>query len=262
MEVTEQFLKGKIFAGYSPWAKSDITFTAQSTNISRLSDSVFSFTEHNYLPSDETDILDGHYSIFVNYKTFQYLVYKSSDYGSFTYALPCEFNGFLDANSLPETSKKKIESVIASKLLGAYFHNGKNLIGDITHDQYHGKSSLICDYRGEIWSDMIVQEYGPEELKALNILCGFVQPNIKDFDDSFVKDFVKKFKRKKGTQQAESIMVGGTEYMVVHQVNVVYGNNSALLTKDEDKISVVILDHKLKDFIKSIPTVLRNFSKD
>ena len=78
-KVDYAFLKSKLFSGFNTWAQREIDFDAQSTNMSRLSDSVFSFIEYNYLPSCETDILDGHYTFFVNKDTFEYLVYKSSD---------------------------------------------------------------------------------------------------------------------------------------------------------------------------------------
>ena len=58
-----KFLEGKSLTIPNPWNKGvPYTVYASSGNINRISDSVFKFTEYNFLPADETDVLDGHYT--------------------------------------------------------------------------------------------------------------------------------------------------------------------------------------------------------
>ena len=103
-EVNVDFLRSKLSSGYNRWNDSEIEYKSQNTNIHRLSESVFNFTEYNFLPVNEHDILCGHFAIFVNKDTFQYLVYKSSDYGSLAYVREVKFAGFHTAETLPEVS--------------------------------------------------------------------------------------------------------------------------------------------------------------
>jgi len=240
---------------------------SQSTNIHRISNDVFTFTEYNFLPSCTEDVLDGHFTIFVNYKTFEYLLYKSSDYGSFTYVMPCEFGGFFTPESLPKSSKERIESHIAHKLLRAYFydgnhinHKGTNLIPN-EDGEWGGKCCLICDERGYIWSEMKPEQYSDVELKALKVLISFEPPTIKEFDPEFVKEFVSKFKGKKGVQRQRKLNIEGTEYVVVHEVSTIYGCHSALLNNKGTVLSTYILNHTLSNFIKCIPTLLKNIAQ-
>lgn len=275
------FLEGKKFECFNRWAGEVTTVRASGSNINRISNDVFTFTEYNKLPSDETDILDGHYTFFVNYKTFDYLAYKSSDYGSLTYVIPCEFGGyFLTKDNLPEISRKKVEAIIAHKLLGAYFSDhdavnmqGRNLFSDgtpdvteyVTRGKYDCrdgvKYSLICDYRGYIWSGVKPHKLSEVELAALKILIGFEQPNIPEFDAQFVKDFVKKFPTKKGSIKTLPITVAGVEYQVVREVAEIYGKRTTLITKDNKFIATEHLDHSLTKFVKAIPTILKNIAQ-
>lgn len=265
------FLESKIISGYSAWAQREVEYRSQSSNISRLSNDVFSFDEYNFLPSCESDILDGHYTLYVNYKTFQYLLYKSSDYGGLTYTLPVEFKGFLSANDLPESSKQHIESIIAHKLLTAYFydynhinHYGANLIysGEPYSDTAWGKGCLISDNRGYMWCGTKVEQYSDIDLSALKILCGFEQPAIDEFSKEYIISIAKKFTNKKGIEQRVEIELNGKQYIIVHLIKEVYGKNSGLIDVSTNKlISYEILDHKLKDFIKAIPTILKNIAE-
>lgn len=249
-------------------------------NIDRISDSVFEFTVYNFLQEDETDVLDGHFTFFVNYKTFDYLVYQSSDYGSFTYTIPVEFGGFFTKESLSETSRKRVESTIASKLLGAYFHDGnavnskgKNLFSDGTTPEeaginIHGKKyyryndgskiSLICDYRAYNWVDH-VQVYSDIELKALNILCGYKQPNIQ-FDEVTVKSIANKLSCKKEQTKITNIDIDGVDYTIIHEKSL-YGSNMGVMRGN----ILIASDSMIKSvtkFIKNIPIMLNNYSID
>lgn len=125
---------------------------ASSGNIAKQSENVFSFIVHNFLPGTNPHSLCGHYSFSVNVKTFDYRVWKNSDYGGLTWVQGIKNKVFLN---IYESVKAQIESVIAHKLLGAYWYNynhinqqGLNLFpdGDI-------KRSLITtwvdDYPGE-----------------------------------------------------------------------------------------------------------------
>lgn len=287
--VNVAFLESKLCKGYSPWCQHEVDWNSQGTNIHRLSESVFSFEEYNYLPSCEQDILDGHFTFFVNKDTFEYLVYKSSDYGSFTYVLPVKFDGFHTDETLPAPSKAKVESIIAHKLLTSYFHDsnhvnhrGKSLVEDAhTAEDYHelySKRSLICDNRGYIWSDIKPETYSDIELLALNKLCGFVQPDIKDFDADFVKSFTKGFKVLKtgeGTQFAtkgetkyinkyNELEINGKHFIVVYRNT--HGNykDYSLLKGTIDNIEGVVCSDSdtlpVSRFVKIIPTVLRNMA--
>jgi hypothetical protein len=268
-KINTAFLRSKFFSGFNVWAQSEVTWTSQSGNIHRLSEDVFTFTHYNLLPSCEGDILDGHYTIFVNKNNFEYLLYKSSDYGSLTYVIPCEFGGaFLTEKTLPEPSKQRIESIIAHKLLSAYFYDGKhvnqqgaNLFPSTTEDDYDRKGCLICDYRGYIWSGMKPEQYGKEQLAALKILINFEPANIPEFEPEFVKQFTSKFKRKKGVEQLHSLNINGVEYTVAHMINEIYGKQTALLDADKKMIAHEHLDGSLTKFVKQVPTILKNFAK-
>lgn len=285
-KVDYAFLKSKLFSGFNTWAQREIDFDAQSTNMSRLSDSVFSFIEYNYLPSCETDILDGHYTFFVNKDTFEYLVYKSSDYGSLSYVLPVDFDGFLTAELLPEPSKLRVESVIASKLLGAYFYDadarfrkGKNLFTEVENsDDYHyiySKRSLISDNRGYIWCEFKPETYSDIELQALNKLCGFVPPDINEFDTEFIQSFIKGFKidktrvmewnGKKIDIKYNTLNILDKDYTVFYYVKP-YGNYKvySLIEGTPDNVVKVISNTSdtlpLSNFINIIPQILRNIA--
>ncbi len=276
-KIDVAFLQSKLYFGFCKWAQFEVDYISASQNIHRISDSVFSFTEYNFLPSCPADILDGHYTIFVNKDTFEYLLYKSSDYGSLTYVIPVDFNGFLTSETLPEPSKVRIESIIAHKLLTSYFYDadaqfskGKLLFEEAEKaEHYHyiySKRSLIVDNRGYIWSEMKPETYSDVELQALNKLCGFVQPDIKDFDKDFVKDFVKGFKKVKDKDiKYNTLELNNKKYMVFYRNDFGTYYSYSLIEGTFDKpIQKIAEDRdnkkKISDFVKIIPTILRNIA--
>lgn len=273
------FLESKLKSGFSVWAQSEIEYRSQSTNIHRLSDSVFSFTEYNFLPSCEQDILNGHYSIYVNKDTFEYLLYKSSDYGSLTYVIPVDFDGFLTAEMLPEPSKEHIESIIAHKLLTSYFfdynhinHQGALLFPNLEDDNNYPHRSLIVDNRGYIWTELKPETYSDVDLKALNKLCGFVPPDIKDFDKDFIKDFLKGFKKaNEHGLKYNNIELNEKQYTIFFYKKE-YGNYyhySLLESTNNTETSKIMLEKKISElsdtvtpskFVSIIPKILRNIA--
>lgn len=285
MKQTEQkqidfaFLESKLINGFSVWAQREIEIRSQSTNIHRLSDSVFSFTEYNFLPTCEQDILDGHYTLFVNKDTFEYLVYKSSDYGSFTYVIPVEFDGFLTAELLPEPSRVRIESIIAHKLLTSYFYDGKHINhkgallfpNPKDNENIYSHRSLIVDYRGYIWTELKPEIYSEVEIKALNKLCGFIQPDIKDFDKDFIKSFLKGFKpANEHGLKYNNIELNGKQYTLFYykEFNDYY-RYSLIESTNNVETSKIMLKNKISElsdtvkpskFISIVPTIIRNIA--
>ncbi len=285
--IDVKFLESKLISGYSRWAQDEIEIRSQSTNIHRLSDSVFTFTEYNFLPINEQDVLDGHYTFFVNKDTFEYLIYKSSDYGSFTYVIPVGFGGFLNAENLPQVSKERVESIIAHKLLTSYFydsnhinHEGKNLFEAVEQtEDYHyiySKRSLIVDYRGYVWTELKPETYDNVELQALNLLCGFVPPAIPDFDKETVKSIMKGFKVDKSRKmnygelgtvaiKYKELKIDNKDYTIFYHKKP-YGNYNeySLVEGTMDKLIKVICSDSdtlsVSKFIQIIPTVLRNMA--
>lgn len=274
-KIDVAFLQSKLKNGFSVWAQGEIEYKSQSSNINRLSDSVFTFTEYNFLPISEQDILDGHYTIFVNKDTFEYLLYKSSDYGSLSYVIPVNFNGFLTAELLPEPSKEHIESIISHKLLTSYFYDGNHinhkgalLFPRVSDDNcIYAHRSLICDNRGYIWCEMKPEVYSEVELQALNKLCGFTQPDIKDFDKDFIKSFVKGFKKLKDQDvKYNTLELCGKNYLVFYKHDFgTYHSYSFIEGTIENPIKKISQDSddkkKISDFVSIIPTILRNIAQ-
>jgi hypothetical protein len=284
--VNVEFLSSKLICGYNRWADREIDITSQSTNIHRISDSVFRFTEYNFLPINEQDVLDGHYTFFVNKDTFEYLVYKSSDYGSLTYVIPVGFDGFQTAETLPQVSKEIVESIIAHKLLTSYFYDsdakfskGKLLFEEAeTAEHYHyiySHRSLICDYRAYIWTELKPQTYDNVELQALNILCGFVPPAIPDFDRETIKSIMKGFKVDKirhmewngikSEIKYNELKINDNDYTVFFYKKP-YGSyvECSLVEGSYNNLNKVVCSNSdtlpVPKFIEIIPTVLRNIA--
>ena len=160
MKVTKEFLEKKI-KYYTHPVYGEVYHKASSGNIKQISDSVFKFTQYNFLGDETKGELCGHYTFFVNYKTFDYFFYKSSDYGSLTYTI--ESDNIDWVKNLNKNTKSKVESIIASKLLGAYYHGNISLFG-------YGRSSLICDRRNYIWVDLKPNLRSDKEIEAIKIL--------------------------------------------------------------------------------------------
>lgn len=285
--IDKAFLQGKSFECLTQWngGKYPVTCTAASGNIARISDNVFRFTQHNFLPTSldgktpADDILNGHFTFYVNAKTFEYLAYKSSDYANFTSVTPMEFNGFYTSETLPELSRKRIESVIAHKLLGAYFHdhnavnqNGANLIdpqtpepagngfneGIMRHSGF--KQSLICDNRGYIWCDYKPETLCEADLLALKTLDNWTPPELQEFPEDLLKSLRSKLTGKKGVARQVDFEFAGLSLRMVHYVDPIYGNSSILGTTDNVKLSQLSTKHSLTKFIRLIPEILRNYS--
>lgn len=202
------FLKSKEYQRKNPWNNGELNYIKSGrNNINVLSDNVLTFTEYNLLATGGSS-LDGHYNIFVNYKTFDYLVSKNSEYGSLTYTLPTKEKGWTKLNT---EDKKIIEAIIASKLLGAYYQdgnavnrNGVNLFSNgkcepsgtnirnevITRWMDGPKRSLICDYRGYMWTELKPNTRTAIELASVKLLdpyfksqiCTNVKPDINNLE--------------------------------------------------------------------------------
>jgi hypothetical protein len=291
-QLTKAFLESKSFSCLSAWGggKQKVPCTASSGNIHRISDEVLRFTVHNFLPTShdgetyaKEDVLDGHFTFYVNFNTFEYLAYKSSDYRNFVSVTPVEFNGFYDKDSLPEISRKRVESVIAHKLLGAYFQDpnavnrkGANLIepqpaepagngfneGIMRHPGC--KMSLICDYRGYMWTDYKVETLCEADLVALEQLQGWTPPEVPELPDDLLKSLRSKLQGSKGKARSVDFEFAGFSLRLVHYINPIHGRNTILCTPEGGNagnfITQEFTEHSLTKFIKCIPTILRNYS--
>lgn len=192
MKITKEFLESKSYSHNVGWGAGIIEISSSSGNLNRVSENVFSFIEYNFLPCDGSK-LDGHYRFYVNYKTFNYVVFKDSEFGSLTYTLPTKEKGII---SLNEIDKKIVEAIIASKLLNAYFYDfdainskGINLIPTtkiVEHKDYYDnqrKQCLITDYRNYIWSDFKPNEKTNHDYIAIEKLE--IDIRVKILDISF-----------------------------------------------------------------------------
>lgn len=185
--LTTEFLESKLLhrvvTGYG-----ECLYKSSDGNIQQISDKLFSFVQHNFLPGTDGQ-LDGHYKFYVNPYTFEYLLYKESFYGGLTYTTDSN-NTYWVTNLIPR-EKGIIESIIAHKLLRSYYydHNavnskGKNLISDGKCESAGGgfspgivrwldgyaKGCLITDYRGYIWSELNPNERSAKDLEAICLL--------------------------------------------------------------------------------------------
>lgn len=287
-KLTNEFLQSKSFSCLSAWngGNHKVPCTAGRGNIHRISDEVFRFIEYNFLPTShdgetyaKEDVLDGHFTFYVNFNTFEYLVYKSADYKNLISAAPLEFNGFYDKDNLPEISRKRVESVIASKLLGAYFYdanavnsNGPNLVEPEAPEpagnnfnpnivRHSGvKHSLICDYRGYMWTDYNPETLCEADLAALKQLQGWTPPEVPEFPEDLLKSLKSKLQGSKGMVRGAEFDFAGFSLRLVHYIDPIYGNRTELLTKEGTSLSYVITKHSLTKFMRCISTILRNYS--
>jgi hypothetical protein len=162
------------------WAGYEYTVKSSYGNIELIAENIYSFVEHNYLPVEGRS-LDGHYEIFVNTKTFCFLIRQYGYYGGLTYITPPKESGWKELN---EADLYYIKAIVASKLKGMYFYDynaihgrGRNLFStgkkakpaglyneEIVQWDDGPKISLIVDYkryRDESGND-------PEKLGHLN----------------------------------------------------------------------------------------------
>jgi hypothetical protein len=166
---SNSFLETKLSYYNHPYY-GDCLHKSSSGNICRISDNVFKFTEYNFLPGEDGQ-LDGHYTFYVNINTFDYLIFQSSYYGSFTYTTPPTQNGWVKNLILREHTM--VESIIAHKLLTSYFYDGDDINQEGNHlieDSEFGKRCLITDYRGYVWCGLKPNDRSETDLEALSIL--------------------------------------------------------------------------------------------
>jgi len=161
MEVNVKFLKSIAGKCYS------------SGNINKISKDVYVFTIYNFLPGTNPHGLDGHYTFAVNITNFNYVYWKDSDYGSFTWVRDNTDKIFLPVH---ESIKEQIDGLIATKLLGAYWyyadsinHQGKNLFED--EDYYPHKTSLICTWVDDYPNEPLgqIKDIEKEAIKVLQL---------------------------------------------------------------------------------------------
>jgi len=169
-KLTVEFLKKKYqdVSYYSSWAQRSVQPSCQHGNITVLNDDILKFTEYNYLPCNEEDILDGHYTFFVDVNTFRWIIYQSSYYGSFTYTTPSKDESMMYETEIPAVSKERIEAIIALKLLSAYHldHDYPNMKGKGLIKGSNSKGSILCDCRTNDW----LEEPNEKSMIALKIL--------------------------------------------------------------------------------------------
>jgi hypothetical protein len=221
--ITAEFLESKKFYYRSGWNGSGKDLAqASSQNINRLTDNVFTFTEYNFLSVDGSE-LDGHYTFFVNYKTFAYCFFKSSDYGSLTYTLPSDDTSF--KTNMNDITRSIVESKIATKLLGAYFYDreathskGNFLISRSTGDNediveynrnIYGKRSLICDHRGYLWTEMKPEVKDEYEIAA----CKLIDPDFVEAINPRVKLNFKNRVTRIFKDESKDPVFGGSTYI-------------------------------------------------
>ncbi len=300
--VNTEFLESKFFHCLSAWGggSQKVFCSGGRGNIKRISDNVFCFIVHNLLPTShdgktyaKDDVLDGHFKFFVNYKTFEYLVCKHSDYGNLISVIPVEFKDFYTKDTLPEISRKRVESMIADKLLGAYFYNsnavnsnGANLIDPETPEpagknfnenivRYNGvKSSLITNYRGYVWCNYKVETLSKAELEALKILEGWTPPVLPNFPEDTLKSLVRKLSNKKKDENVVSFQYAGYSLVLkrrnifVHFIqngkehSFLYNQETILTTDKGIYLSSMLIKHSLTKFIRLIPTILANYASE
>jgi hypothetical protein len=144
------------------WNSYEYQVRAGHGNIEKIAENIYNFVEYNFLPIEKRS-LDAHYSIYINTKTFCFLIRQYSYYGGLTYTTPAIEQEWKNLN---EHDLTYIKAIIASKLIGMYFYdsnavnsNGRNLFsnGQKEHAGFNfndriirwtdgPKRSLICDY--------------------------------------------------------------------------------------------------------------------
>lgn len=105
-----------------------------ASNMYDLGNNIYYFQQHNFLPTESDDILNGHYTIVVNAKTFDYFIYQHANFGSFNYVTESKDKKVYFKEKLPKNSRIRMDFVVADALLGFYFYDrehinnqGKNL---------------------------------------------------------------------------------------------------------------------------------------
>lgn len=131
-KISKEFLESKIDLTLSP-------FSSWGNMYIDISRKELYFTVWNILPNgrgwsrethhyDETDQLDGHYDVTVNYETFEWSVKQHGTWGNLVFCLPPSDLTVWTKENSSKSMIKRIESGIAYSLMNAaiYMCNGKN----------------------------------------------------------------------------------------------------------------------------------------
>jgi hypothetical protein len=113
-----------------------------------IDDNIFYFNLWNLLPKNDTDVLDGHYTVVVNSTNFNYFIYQNSYYGSLTYTTEAKDKTIYFKKDLPNTSKDLIDLYTSNYILNAYFydHNHVNQQGSNLYPTKYCITGNIEDY--------------------------------------------------------------------------------------------------------------------
>jgi hypothetical protein len=98
-----------------------------ASNMYNLGNDIYYFQQHNFLPAETDDILNGHYTIIVNAKTFNYFIFQHANFGSFSYVTESKDKEVYFKDSLPKNSRIRMDFVVADALLGFYFYDGDHI---------------------------------------------------------------------------------------------------------------------------------------
>lgn len=159
--LTEEFLNSKIKTYIHP-SYGECVYRSGYGNIEKITDNVWSFEEYNFLPGQDGQ-LDGHYTFYVNIQNFQYCLYSHAFYGGLCYTTNSQNENWV--KNLNEREKNQVESIIAYKLLYAYYYED-----GMKTPLYGGKVSLICDYRNYIWCGLKPTEMSKHDIEAIKTL--------------------------------------------------------------------------------------------
>lgn len=274
--LTTEFLKSKLLYRVVPHY-GECLYKSSDGNIKQISDKLFSFVQYNFLPGIDGQ-LDGHYKFYVNPYTFEYLLYKESFYGGFTYTTDSDNTDWV--TNLNTRENGMIESIIAHKLLRSYYYdcnavnsNGRNLISDgkcepagggfnpdiVRWLDGYGKSCLITDYRGYIWSDLRPNERSQKDLEAIKLLdkeynIKYVK-SVTPMDVQDKKDVVMSLDKKVSIDGVEYYIPLNVEFLddtvdVYYIHRVLFGEHfhySYILDKDKNKLCDMSISYKGND---------------
>lgn len=242
-------------------------YWSSSVNVRKLSEKIFSWTDYNFLPNEELP-LDGHYTFFLNYETFDWRLYKSSDYGGLTWTSEVPFKRLLSKKDFNKKQVKNIEHHMACKILNAYYydsnhinHKGKRLIDT---KELGGCGSLICDNRGDMW-DQSPEVYNPAELQALKEMIGF-ELKIPEIKISFKErtfldyeiDYSKKVKLKNRIYFIP-IEINGLKVKLVHEILFSKQTHTRIEYNNQNYMFKTF-SNGLAKYIKSLPIALSNYA--
>ena len=167
------------------WSGYEHGVQASHGNVELIAENIYSFTEYNFLPI-EGRRLDGHYEMYINTLTFEFLIRRQSYYGGLTYTTPVKDEGWYKLNKF---ELDYIKALLASKLLGMYFYdhyavnsNGKNLFSTGKHEHAgHGYSDSIMRWNDGVKKSLITdyKKYRDESNNAEDKLGHLTDINFK-----------------------------------------------------------------------------------